>query len=102
MRYESTPGSARVGLLTAALRLPGCSSLKDKRSRLRRLLRDLYDLRLSASEVGMQDRTDSAVIACAVVSSDWAQAERRLGRVQDLLYAHPDLDVVDSWTERLV
>lgn len=102
MRYDSPLGSPRVGLLTAEIRLPGCGSLKGKRSRLRRLLRAMHDLRMSASEVGLQDRMDAAVVGCALVASSWPEAERQLRRVLGRLYANPELEVVDSWTERLL
>jgi uncharacterized protein YlxP (DUF503 family) len=102
LRYDPPLGSPRAGLVTASLYLPGCGSLKGKRSRLRRLLRDMWDLRISAAEVGTGDRTDAAVIACAVVSSDWSQTERQLRRALQLLHANPEVEVVDSRTERLI
>ncbi|MCJ7708279.1 MAG: DUF503 domain-containing protein, partial [Anaerolineales bacterium] len=46
-------GPMHVGALTLELRLPGCSSLKQKRSRLKPLLAALHrEFNLSAAEIG--------------------------------------------------
>jgi len=60
-----------IGVLTLHIRLPGCTSLKNKRSRLKPLLARLHrEFNISAAEIGRQDAWQEAVIACAVVSND--------------------------------
>jgi uncharacterized protein YlxP (DUF503 family) len=62
---------AHVGLLTLELSLPGTSSLKEKRSRLRPLLEGLRNrFTVSTSEVGHANLHDRSTVAAAIVSSD--------------------------------
>jgi uncharacterized protein YlxP (DUF503 family) len=71
-----------VGLLTVQLQLPGCSSLKEKRGRLKPLLARLQrHFNLSAAEMDLLDVLDEAVIACALVSNDTVHVQRSLQKV---------------------
>lgn len=71
-----------VGLLTLHLRLPGCTSLKEKRSRIKPLLARLHrEFNVSAAEMDRLDAWQEAVVACAVVSNDAAQTQRVLQQV---------------------
>lgn len=73
-----------IGLLTLHLNLPGCKSLKEKRSRLKPLLARLHrEFNISVSEVEQNDTWQSAVIACAMVSNDANHTERSLQRVRE-------------------
>ena len=68
-----------IGVLTLRLHLPACHSLKEKRGRLKPLLHQLRrEFNLSVAEIDAQDTWQRAVIACAVVSNDAAQAQRVL------------------------
>jgi len=68
-----------VGLLTLHLQIPGCRSLKEKRSRLKPLLARLHrEFNISVAEVERNDHWDQAVIACALVSNDHNQTQRAL------------------------
>ena len=59
------------------LHLPGVQSLKEKRAVVRSLVERLRGrMRLSAAEVGLQDRTQQAQVGFAVVSGDMATARR--------------------------
>ncbi len=61
------------------LRLPGCSSLKEKRSRLKPLLARLRkEFNVSVAEYDSQDAWQEAVIACALVSNDNGHTQRSL------------------------
>lgn len=102
VQYRALKGTPRVGMMSAQLRLHGCGSLKEKRSRVRRLLKDLHDMKVSASEVGCLDEHDAAVIACVLVSNDWTRAERSLGSIEERLHSEHGMTVVDCWMERLV
>lgn len=71
-----------LGLLTLHIQIPGCTSLKAKRSRLKPLLARLHrEFNVSVAEIDRQDVWQEAVIACALVSSDPAQTTRSLQQV---------------------
>lgn len=91
-----------LGLLTIQIQIPGCRSLKEKRSRLKPLLARLHrEFNVSTAEVGLQDIWDEAAIACALVSSDAAQTQRSLQTVLRWLEANwPDVSVVDDHIEQ--
>lgn len=59
------------------LHLPGVSSLKEKRAIVRSLVERLrVRQRLSAAEVGLQDRLNQAQVGFAVVSGELSTARR--------------------------
>ncbi len=86
-----------VALLTIHLHLPGCRSLKDKRSRLKPLLSRIHrEFNVSAAEVGLNDRWQEGLVACALVSSDNGHAHRALQRILEFIPTHfPDLEIID-------
>jgi len=90
-----------IGLLTIHLHLPGCASLKEKRGRLKPLLNRIHrEFNVSVAEMDRQDMWQEAVIACALVSSDAAQAQRSLQRVAHWVEGNwPDGDVIDEKIE---
>jgi len=92
-----------LGLLTLEIRLPGCSSLKEKRSRLKPLLARLHrEFNISAAEIDDQDAWRESVIACALVSNDAAHTQRSLQQVVNWLESSwPDIEVVDDHMELL-
>ena len=82
--------SGSTGMIIASnsweLTLPGCTSLKEKRSVIRSLkdrLRVRYHL--SVAETGMQDVHGRAVITVAVVAGDRRQAESILDKADRLV-----------------
>lgn len=91
----------RIGLLTLELQIPGCTSLKEKRGRLKPLLSRLHrEFNISVGEVDHQDAWQSAVIACAIVSNDQAHNQRVLQQVvQWLENDWPDVEIVDDRIE---
>ena len=71
-----------VGTLELRLHLPGCRSLKEKRSRLKRLSAGLRrDFNVSVAEVGKNDLHQTALLAVAVVSNEAAFANAVLSQV---------------------
>jgi uncharacterized protein YlxP (DUF503 family) len=90
-----------VATLTVELHLPDCTSLKQKRSRLKPLLAQLHRaFNVSAAEVGDNDHHRSAVIAVAVVSNDARHAQRLLSRIPAWIESRrPDIQVVDHQLE---
>jgi len=87
----------QIAALTLELRLPGCSSLKEKRGRLKPLLTDLHrEFNVSAAEIDHLDAHRSALIACVVVSNSGAHGQQLLARIPGWIERRrPDLQVVD-------
>ncbi len=76
-----------IGILVLHLYLPGCSSLKEKRARLKPLLHRLHrEFKLSVSEMDHQDTWQSALVGCAAIQS----AEKGI---------HPLFSQVENWVE---
>src|SRR5512145_1759081 len=92
-----------IGLLTLHIQLPGCTSLKEKRSRLKPLLARLHrEFNISAAEVSEMDTWQSSILACALVSNDAAFAQRALQKIASWLEEHwPDVTVVEDHIEVL-
>jgi uncharacterized protein YlxP (DUF503 family) len=90
-----------IGLLTIHLHLPGCTSLKEKRGRLKPLLSQLHKkFNVSVAEMDRQDMWQEVVIACAFVNSDGAQVQRSLQMVLKWVEGNwPDGDVIDEKIE---
>ena len=91
----------RIGVLTLELQIPGCASLKEKRSRLKPLLARLHrEFNVSAAEVDHQDAWQACVIACAIVSNDMAHNQRVLQQVVQWLESNwPDVEIVEDKIE---
>jgi hypothetical protein len=87
-----------VHVLTLEIHLPGCSSLKEKRSRLKPLLAALHkNFNVSAAEIEHQDAHQSAVLACAVVSNSNKHGNKVLSSIPDWIERRfPDLQIVDD------
>jgi uncharacterized protein YlxP (DUF503 family) len=87
-----------VGTITIELYLPGCDSLKQKRSRLKPLLARLHrEFNISAAEIDHNDQHRAAVIACAIVSNDAKHIQRVLEKIPDWIEKfRPDMQVVDQ------
>jgi uncharacterized protein len=92
-----------IGILTVHLHLPSCSSLKEKRGRIRPLLARLRrEFNLSVAEMDRQDQWQEAILACAMVGNDGAHLQSALQTVQKWIRANwPDGMVVDDSMEIL-
>ena len=86
-----------IGLLTLHLFLPGCTSLKHKRSILKPILARLHrEFNISAAEIARQDMWQEAVLACALVSNEAAFTQRALQQVIQLTERNwPDINILD-------
>jgi uncharacterized protein YlxP (DUF503 family) len=87
-----------VCALMIELHLPGCASLKEKRSRLKPLLNALHrEFNISAAEIDQQDRHQLSSIACVIVSNDGRHAQRVLSKIPSWIESRrPDVQVIDS------
>jgi uncharacterized protein YlxP (DUF503 family) len=90
-----------IGVLTMYFHLPGCASLKEKRSRIRPVLARLQrEFNVSTAELDLQDVWQNTVIGCAALSSDSAQNQRLLQQVIDFVQKnYPDLSLIDHHIE---
>jgi uncharacterized protein YlxP (DUF503 family) len=71
-----------VGTLTIQLQLPACSSLKEKRGRIKPLMARLRrEFNVSVAELDLQDQWQEAVIACAMVGNGRGHLESALQTV---------------------
>jgi uncharacterized protein YlxP (DUF503 family) len=90
-----------IGVLTIQLHLPGCKSLKEKRSIIKPLVSRLHrEFNVSAAEMDLQDAWHQAVISCGMVGNDAAHIERSLQMVARWVEGNwPDGDVIDQKIE---
>ena len=92
-----------LGLLTLHLLIPGCASLKEKRSRLKPLLARLHkEFNLSVAEMDRLDKWREAVIACAMVGNERVPLEQSLQAVAKWVERNwPDVEVFGNHIELL-
>ena len=90
-----------LGLLTVHLQIPGCTSLKEKRGRLKPLLARLHrEFNVSAAEVDHLDAWQEAIIACALVSNENNHTQGVLQRVVSWIETSwLDVQVIDDQIE---
>ncbi len=90
-----------IGILTLIFQIPGCASLKEKRSRIKPLIARLHrEFNISVAEVDRQDAWQEAVITCVIVSNEAGYNHRALSQVIGYVEKHwPDLTLVDQRIE---
>lgn len=90
-----------IGVCTIEINLPGVTSLKEKRSRLKSLKNRLHrEFNVSVSEIALHDAWQSGTLGVAVVSTATTHAENTLHKVVRWIEHHrPDLEVVDHQVE---
>ncbi len=88
--------AACVGVGRWVLRIPGCRSLKAKRSVVRSLrdkLRARY--RVFASETSYQDELQRTELTVALVSSEYGLAQTLLSKLDDVVCSDPRIHVLE-------
>ncbi len=87
-----------VGLLSLFLFLPGCNSLKEKRSRIKPIISRLHkEFNVSVAEIDRLDAWHESVIGCAWISNDRSVALSSLEKVVDFVETHfPGVDLFDE------
>jgi len=90
-----------VGVLTIHLHLPACSSLKEKRGRIKPLTARLHrEFNVSVAEIGLQDKWQEAFIACAMVGNERGHLESALQNVAKWVEGNwPDGDTIEQKIE---
>ena len=86
-----------IATLTIHLHLPACSSLKEKRGRIKPLISRLHrEFNVSVAETDLQDKWQEAVVVCAMVGNDHAHLESALQTVAKWVEGHwPDGDIIE-------
>lgn len=92
-----------IGILTLHLQLPGCTSLKEKRSRIKPVLARLHrEFNVSVAEDGFNDLWQEAQLVCALVSNDASFSRQVLQTVLDFTEKNfPDLYILEHRIEIL-
>ncbi len=92
-----------IGVLSLHLQIPGCSSLKEKRSRIKPLISRLHrEFNVSVAEVGYNDAWRDTLITCALVSNDHNHTQQALQIIPAWVEKHwPDLTIIDDHIELL-
>ena len=90
-----------VATLTIHLHIPGCTSLKEKRGRIKPLIARLHrEFNVSVAEVGLQDTWQETLIACAMVGNERGHLESALQTVAKWVEGNwTDGDVIDQKIE---
>lgn len=93
----------RVGILTILIHIPGCSSLKEKRSKIKPLQERLkQQFNISVAEIGHQDVHQTAQIGIAVINSDGRIIDAYLASVLKWIEIHfPDFYIQEQEIEIL-
>jgi len=88
-----------VAVATWDLQLPGCHSLKEKRSVLRPLTTRLTSkLNVSVAETAHQDQWQRAEVACAALASDRRLAEETIRAADRLVESADGIRILDFVT----
>jgi uncharacterized protein len=71
-----------LATLTVHLHIPACTSLKEKRGRIKPLISRLHrEFNVSVAEMDLQDKWDEVVIVCAMVGNERGYVESALQNV---------------------
>lgn len=92
-----------LATLTIHLHLPTCSSLKEKRGRIKPLISRLHrEFNVSVAEMDLQDKWQETVITCAIVNSDAVTLQQSLQSVAKWVESNwTDGDVWDMKIENV-
>jgi hypothetical protein len=90
-----------IGVLTLHLFIPGCTSLKEKRSNIKPVLARLHrEFNISVAELDRQDMWQESVIGCALISNDHDYAQKALQKVVDFTQqSWPELELLEHHIE---
>jgi|LDZU01.1.fsa_nt_gi uncharacterized protein YlxP (DUF503 family) len=83
--------------LVCHLIIPGCHSLKEKRSQVKPLVNRVHrEFNVSVSEIDLQDKWDEVMIGCALVSNQRVIAEKQIQQVAGFIDKYwKDLQLID-------
>jgi uncharacterized protein YlxP (DUF503 family) len=88
-----------IGVAVWDLQLPGCHSLKEKRSVLKSMKDRLHNqFNVSVAETARQDAHERAELAACVVSGDQSHANSVLDSLNRFVESESRVRIVDSYT----
>jgi hypothetical protein len=92
-----------LGVLTLHFRIPGCSSLKEKRSQIKPLMARLQrEFNISVAELDYHDRWGETLIGCSHLSNDHNHTQRSLIKIVSWVESHyPHLYLVEDQIEMI-
>jgi hypothetical protein len=91
-----------VGVARYELRLPECSSLKDKRAVLRRLISVLRQkFNVSVGEVAYLELWQRSTVAVSLVTDTQYHGRRVLQEIGKHVQSHPGVELLDATTDFL-
>jgi uncharacterized protein len=91
-----------VGLQVWQLQLPGCASLKEKRSVLKSVKDRMHNqFNVSVAETAHQDVHQRAELAACVVSGDRSHANSVISSLDRFMEGESRVRIVDSYTSFL-
>ena len=90
-----------LGLLTLHIQISGCTSLKEKRSRLKPLLARLQQkFNVSVAELDYLDSWQNALIGCSLISNEHKHTQRSLQKIITWIEEQRlDLYIIDEHIE---
>jgi uncharacterized protein len=90
-----------IAQLTIHLHLPGCSSLKEKRGRIKPLIARLHrEFNVSVAEMDLLDKWQETLISCAMVGNNHAILHSAMQTVSKWLEANwEDGQIIDEKIE---
>lgn len=85
-----------VGIARFELRIPGCSSLKEKRSAIRGLTTLIKQkFNAAVAEVALQDQHQRASIGVSVIADTQFHVKRVLHEVERHVETYPRMEMID-------
>ncbi|MFH1437761.1 MAG: DUF503 domain-containing protein [Pseudomonadota bacterium] len=100
---RSHHGSVFVGIGKVWLEIPGCGSLKAKRSIIKPLLKKIRGkFQVSAAEIGHHDTHKYAVIGFAVLGNTSQDQLKYLGTIVDSISRNKNAKLLDFKTEIII
>jgi len=89
-----------LGIVVLALRIPHCTSLKEKRSAVKKVIeRTRSRFNVSMAEVGQQDTYTRADVGCVMVGSDHRYVNGALDKILDFVASMHVADIVSERVE---
>jgi hypothetical protein len=87
----------KVGVLRVCFRIPGASSLKDKRQVMRSLKDRLFSrFNVSVAEIGSNDKWQLGELGIATVGNDTRFVNSAVENVKNFLFQDPRISVIED------
>jgi uncharacterized protein len=90
-----------IGILSIHISIPGCRSLKEKRSHLQPILKRLHrEYNVSVAEVDLQDIWQETIISLAMVNNNHGVIQRTFNNILEFItQSWPNVYIEDQHLE---